>query len=360
MSLSVQSPSTLDLSRAQAQRRTAELESDIAVDPSRFSVLSGDRPTGPLHLGHYLGTLRNRVRLQNLGVPITLVIADYQVLTDRDTLGPVRERVRGLTADYLAAGIDPERAVIFPHSAVPALNQLMLPFLALVTVAELERNPTVKAELQAGAGRPLSSLLLTYPVHQAADILFCGATLVPVGRDQLPHVEQTRVIARRFNQRYGEVFTEPDALLSAAPLILGSDGEKMSKSRNNTVPLGATADETARLFRRFRTDGDPAITFEPDRRPGIANLLTIASTIAGRAPGVIADELGSSGAGRLKQLVIDAVNAELTPLRARRAELLADPGYLDAVLTVGTARTRAVANDTLQRVRQAMGMDYLG
>jgi tryptophanyl-tRNA synthetase len=162
------------------------LEEAIRRHPQRFRVLTGDRPTGPLHLGHYLGTLANRVRLQRAGVEVFLVIADYQVITDRDAVGELTQTVGGLVLDYLAAGIDPAAATIFTHSSVPALNQLLLPFLSLVTVAELERNPTVKAEAAASPGRGLSALLLTYPVHQAADILFCHGNLVPVGKDQLP------------------------------------------------------------------------------------------------------------------------------------------------------------------------------
>ena len=352
-------PTTTDLSFDRARRRSAEIETALVADPTAFRVLTGDRPTGPLHLGHLVGTLRNRVRLQDLGVPVTLVIADYQVLTDRDDPGPLRDRVRGLVADYLAVGIDPQRSTIFPHSEVPALNQLMLPFLSLVTVAELERNPTVKAELEATGSRPLSALLLTYPVHQAADILFCGGTLVPVGRDQLPHLEQTRTIARRFNARYGHTFDEPEALLSDAPLLLGTDGRKMSKSRGNTVPLGASTDEIARTVRRAPTDADPVITYDPVGRPGVAALLTLAGVCSGREPAAIAAEVGGRGAGALKALVITAVDDVLDPIRTRRRELLADPAHLDAVLAVGTAQARGEATGTLARVRAAMGTDYL-
>src|SRR5690349_5287077 len=192
-----------DASLARAAARSAAIEAEIAADPSRFRVLSGDRPTGNLHLGHYFGTLANRVALQRQGVETFIVIADYQVITDREGVGPIGERVRSLVTDYLAVGLDPDRTTIFTHSAVPALHQLMLPFLSLVTDAELRRNPTVKAEHDATGERPMSGLLLTYPVHQAADILFCRANVVPVGKDQLPHVEQARVIARRFDQRYG-------------------------------------------------------------------------------------------------------------------------------------------------------------
>ena len=165
-------------------------------------MLTGDRPTGPLHVGHLFGTLLNRVRLQDLGVEVMVLIADYQTLTDRDAPDTLPADVLGLVADYLAAGLDPDRCTIFAHSQIAALNQLLLPFLSLVSVAEVSRNPTVKEEFGTAGGSPMSALMFTYPVHQAADILFCHANLVPVGKDQLPHVELTRTIARRFNERY--------------------------------------------------------------------------------------------------------------------------------------------------------------
>ena len=157
--------------------------------------------------------------------------------------------------DYLASGIDPDRTTIFVHSAVPALNQLLLPFLSLVSGAELNRNPTVKDETATGQSS-VTGLMLTYPVHQAADILFCKAKLVPVGMDQLPHLETTRLVARRFNERHPwvAVFPEPEAMLSRAPLLLGTDGTKMSKSRGNAIAIRATPDETARLIKGAKTD----------------------------------------------------------------------------------------------------------
>ena len=347
-----------DASFDRIRARSADLEQRIHRAPASFRVLSGDRPTGDLHLGHLLGTLANRVRLQQLGVPLVLVIADYQVIADRDTTGPLRQRVRGLVADYLAAGVDPHRTVIFPHSAVPALNQLMLPFLSLVTDAELRRNPTVKAETTA-TGRPLGALLLTYPVHQAADILFCGGTVVPVGRDQLPHLEIARLIARRFNERYGPIFDEPEPLLSEVPLLLGTDGQKMAKSRGNAVNLSDDEDTTARTIRSARTDSLRRITYEPDRRPEVASLLQLVGALAGRDPADVATELGEAGAVGLKALATETVNEALRPLRSRRAELIADPAHLDEVLIDGTAQANAMAADTLTRVRSAMGMDYL-
>ncbi len=207
--------STSEASLRRSEERSRAIEDQIAKDPSVFRMLTGDRPTGHLHIGHYFGSLANRVRLQDAGVETFVLIADYQVIADRDGTGPIAERVRSLVTDYLAVGIDPARTTIFTHSAVPALNQLMLPFLSLVTDSELYRNPTVKAEHEATGGRPMSGLLLTYPVHQAADILFCKANLVPVGKDQLPHLEQTRVIARRFDERYGRV--DPASRCSRRP-----------------------------------------------------------------------------------------------------------------------------------------------
>ena len=254
----------MDSFTATAQRST-QVADAVARHPERFRVLTGERPTGALHLGHYFGTIRERVRLQEAGVETFLVLADYQVITDRDTTAHVRDNVQGAVLDYLAAGIDPERTTVFTHSSVPALNQLLLPFLSLVTEAELHRNPTVKSELEA-SGRALSGLLLTYPVHQAADILFCKGNLVPVGKDNLPHVEMTRVIARRFNERYGPIFPVPDALVTAAPEVPGLDGRKMSKSYGNAIALSMTADETVAAIRRARTDQDRRITFDPEHR----------------------------------------------------------------------------------------------
>ncbi|MDH6137114.1 tryptophanyl-tRNA synthetase [Kitasatospora sp. MAA4] len=323
-------------------------------------VLTGDRPTGPLHLGHYFGTLQNRVRLQREGADLFVVIADYQVLTDRDVADRLALYVQELVLDYLAVGLDPEHTVIFTHSAVPALHQLLLPFLGLVSVAELQRNPTVKDEIAHSRQVAVSGLMLTYPVHQAADILFCKAQLVPVGQDQLPHLEATRTIARRFNARFGKpgspVFPEPQALLSQAPLLLGTDGGKMSKSRGNAIALGASEDETARLLRGAVTDADRRIAYDPVGRPEVSSLLTLAALCLGSDPQAVAEGIGDAGASRLKAVVTEAVNEYLRPVRARRAELAEDRGYLRDVLARGNARANEVAQATLAEVLEAMGM----
>lgn len=341
-----------------ALRRNAELEAMIAIDASRFTVLTGDRPTGPLHLGHYFGTLANRLRLQQAGSKLFILIADYQVLTDRDVADRLSEHVAGLVADYLAIGVDPEAATIFTHSAVPALNQLMLPFLSLVSVTELQRNPTVKEDIKLSSQARVSGLMLTYPVHQAADILFCKANLVPVGQDQLPHVEVARTVARRFNERYGAFFLVPDALLSAAPNLLGVDGQKMSKSRANSIALSATADETARLLRRAKTDSLHHVSYEPATRPEVSSLVLLAALCQRREPEAVAAAVGTGGAAELKRVVTESVNEFFRPVRARRAELASDPGYLRSVLARGNAAAGAVADRTLAEVARAMGTSY--
>ncbi len=324
-------------------------------------VLTGDRPTGQLHLGHLFGTLENRVRLQNDGVEMFVLVADYQTITDRQSPTTLPADVEELVADYLAVGLDPARTTIFAHSLVPELNQLMLPFLSLVTLPELMRNPTVKDEAATAGMEALNGLMLTYPVHQAADILFCHATLVPVGADQLPHVEQTREIARRFNRRYAPerpLFPEPQAILGNAPTLLGIDGRKMSKSRRNAITLAAGPDETARLLRAARTDAQRTITYDPATRPEVANLLSLTAMCEGGDPHLIATEIGSGGASELKRRVTEAVNEKLAPIRRRRAALIADRGYLRSVLQAGSRHARAVAQHTLAEVTEAMHTAY--
>jgi tryptophanyl-tRNA synthetase len=264
-------------------------------------------------------------------------------------------------ADYLAAGIDPNRSTIFTHSAVPALNELVVPFLSLVSDAELHRNPTVKAEAEA-TGRPPTGLMLTYPVHQAADILFCHANLVPVGLDQLPHLETTRLIARRFNERYANqspLFPDPDALLTATPALAGLDGMKMSKTRGNGIALQATEDQTAATIRRAPTDSERRITYDPIARPAVANLLDFLAAVSGADPYQLADEIGNRGAGRLKQMLTEAINELLRPVRRRRAGLAEDTSYLDSVLDTGNTRARQLADNTLARVHDLLGMTYV-
>lgn len=349
---------------ASVQRSNA-LEEDLRKNPGKYRVLTGDRPTGALHIGHYFGSLLNRVRIQALGTEVYIVIADYQVLTDREGTEQIPTNVQEIVLDYLSAGLDPEngRTFIFCHSHVPALNQLLLPFLTLVSMGELDRNPTVKEEIEAAGLTTVNAGMYTYPVHQAADILFCKGNVVPVGKDQLAHLELTRKIARRFNQRYGKkqaIFPEPEGLLSSAPKILGTDGgQKMSKSRNNSIALHASADETARIIRKATTDAERRITYDPENRPAVSNLLLLIGLCTGESPEAVAERIGDGGGGTLKQELTTVLNDTLAPLRARRAELAKDArAVVRRVLELGNGRANDVANRTLQEVRGAMNMNY--
>jgi tryptophanyl-tRNA synthetase len=317
-------------------------------------VLTGDRPTGGLHLGHYFGTLANRVQLQQQGCELFVVVADYQVITDRDRPENLRQLRASMVLDYLACGIDPDTSTIFSHSALPALNQLLLPFLSLVSTGELDRNPTVKEEIRLSGRAKVSGLMLTYPVHQAADILSCKADLVPVGKDQLPHLELTRSIARRFNERYGPVFGLPEALLGEAGTLLGLDGRKMSKSLGNAIALTDSPDQVAAKIRAARTDSERRISYQPQSRPEVATLLTLAGLCLGMDPHQVAERIGAGGAAELKRVVIDAVNDLLAPIRARRAGF--GPDDAAEILRRGAARAGEIADCTLAEVNAAMKM----
>ena len=340
-----------------SRKRSDEIRADLPIHPEKYTMLTGDRPTGRLHMGHYFGTIRERVALQDMGITTRIIIADYQVITDRDTTEHIQDNVYNMVVDYLACGIDPEKTIIFTHSAVPALNQLMLPFLSLVTEAELLRNPTVKSEMDA-SGHALTGLLLTYPVHQACDILFCKGNIVPVGKDQLPHIEQTRQVARRFNERYGHVFPEPEGVLNDAVEIPGLDGRKMSKSYGNAIALSLTAEETAKLIKKSKTDPERMITYDKENRPGVSALLTTAALCTGRTEVEIAEEIGEAGAGALTKYVTESVNGYLAPIRERRVELAGDMDYIKDVLHEGNRRANEIANATLDEVREAMNMVY--
>ena len=338
-------------------KKSDALKEDLLLHPTKYLMLTGDRPTGRLHLGHYFGTIKERVNLQDQGVPTRVVIADYQVITDRDTTEHIQDNVYNMVIDYLACGLDPEKTLIFTHSAIPALNQLMLPFLSLVTESELHRNPTVKSEMEA-SGHALTGLLLTYPIHQACDILFCKGNVVPVGKDQLPHIEITRQIARRFNDRYGKVFPEPEGLLNDAPEIPGLDGRKMSKSYGNAISLCFTEEETAKLIKKSQTDSERFITYDKENRPGVSALLTTAALCTGRTEEEIAAEIGNDGSGALKKFVTESVNDYLAPIRERRRALEGDLDYVEDVLHEGNKKANLIAEATLNEVREAMNMVY--
>ena len=347
-----------------AKMRSDQIWKDLEKSANNYRVLTGDRPTGALHIGHYFGTLANRVHLQNLGVETFVLIADYQVLTDREKATSPLDTLEGVILDYLSVGLDPldKNTTIFCHSHIPELNQLLLPFLTLVSVQELQRNPTVKEELIASNQEQMSASLLTYPVHQAADILFCKGKLVPVGKDQLPHLEMSRKIARRFNHRYAKkkpLFPIPDALLSEVPMIMGLDGhQKMSKSRNNAVDLRMTAKQTEKLIKSAKTDSERLITYDEENRPEIANLLRLLSLCTDKSPQEWADDIGNGGAGTLKVELSKNLNNFLEPIRERRMAFANQPNLIREVLQSGNEKARTIAKDTLREVTEAMKIDY--
>ncbi len=338
------------------------LEEDLTKNPTKYRVLTGDRPTGRLHIGHYFGSLQNRVRLSKMGVPTMILIADYQVLTDHDAYQEISQNTKQLVIDYLAAGIEPsENVIIYPHSYIPEANQLLVPFLTLVSNAELSRNPTVKEEIQSAGLTNVNAGMYTYPVHQAVDILFCKGNVVPAGKDQLPHVELARTIANRFNKKFcsgkEDVFPLPQVLLSKTPSIMGLDGtQKMSKSRGNAIMLSATEDETAKLIKKAKTDGERHITYDPVNRPEVANLLQLISLCTKESPEKVAERIGEGGGGMLKSELTTALNEELRPLRERRKQLEKEPEYIRQVLTDGVKHAREIAIKTLDEVREVMNM----
>ena len=347
----------------EASKRSQVIWEKIPKYPNRYKILTGERPTGPLHIGHLFGTIANRVHMQDIGATIFIVIADYQILTDRNTADVVDTNVQEMMLDYLASGLDPNtgRTFFFVHSHIPELNQLLLPFMSLVTTAELNRNPTVKEEIKTAGLTCVNALMYTYPIHQAADILFCKGNVVPVGRDQLPHLELTRKIARRFNERFAKkeaIFPIPDALLSDMPLVLGTDGQKMSKSRHNTIMLKMTADETANIIRGAKTDSNRNISYDPQTRPEISNFLQLISMCTGEKITSIADRISGGGSGKLKAELTAAINDYLAPIRERRTHFAQNPDYVTEVLRRGVTTAREEGIKTLKEVRKVMNMDY--
>ena len=324
-------------------------------------MLTGDRPTGPLHVGHLFGTLLNRVRLQDLGVEVMVLIADYQTITDRDapdSCPPTCSAWSRLPRGRHRPGA---RRTIFAHSQVGPLNQFLLPFLSLVSVAELSRNPTVKEEFAATGGRPMSALMFTYPVHQAADILFCHANLVPVGKDQLPHLELTRTIARRFNDRYcagRAVLYRPRRAAQRRPAAARDRRPEDEQEPGQRHRAGRQRGRDGAADPRARTDDQRPISYQPQSRPAVSNLVRIAALCLEPARREVAATVGDGGAAALKRLLTEALNERLRPIRARRREVAADPGYLRQVLADGNERARALADQTLSDVQALMHTRY--
>ena len=326
----------------------------------RKRILTGDRPTGKLHLGHYMGSLLNRVKLQKEGMECFFIIADYQVLTDRLDTKDIEQSIFELLLDYLSVGIDPRESVIFIQSRVPEIAELFVYLSMLVTVSRAERNPTVKEEVKsANLGKQMSVGMLSYPISQAADILLFRPDLVPVGEDQLPHLEQTREIARTFNRVFGKVFPIPEAILSKTPRLLGLDGrQKMSKSRGNAIYLSDPTEVVTHKIKKAVTDSGKEIIFNPYNKPAISNLLTIFSFCSGRSIKALEKTYQGEGYNKFKSDLIQVVNDFLTPFRKKRKEFTANPEFLEKILREGTNKAREEGEKTMKLVRKAMKFHY--
>jgi len=327
----------------------------------RKRILTGDRPTGKLHLGHYVGSLHNRIQLQK-EYDCFFIIADLHMLTtqpQKDKVEQVAQNVREIVLDYLAAGIDPAQSTIFVQSAVPETYELNLLFEMLVNVPRLERVPSLKEMARNANLEVMPFGLLGYPVLQAADILLPRAHLVPVGQDNEAHVELTREIARRFNRLYGEVFPIPD-VLTEGPTLVGTDGHaKMSKSRDNAIFLSDDAETVSRKVsgmytdpKRVRADipgqveGNPVFIYHDAFNPDTEEVNDLEERY----------EQGKVGDVEVKRKLARAINEFLEPLRARRAEYESKPGLVDDILVDGIRRTRGVAQETMDMVYEEMGL----
>jgi tryptophanyl-tRNA synthetase len=335
------------------------------VSRTRRRILTGDRPTGRLHLGHWVGSIANRVRLQD-EYECFFIIADWHTLTTRpekDAIAEVPGNIREMVLDYLACGIDPERSTIFVQSAIPETAELNLIFEMLVSLPRLERLPSIKDMAEAAHLDVLPFGLVGYPVLQAADILLPRADVVPVGKDNVPHVEITREIARRFNYLYGgAVFAEPEPLISETPSLPGVNGmQKMSKSLGNAIMLGDEPDAVRQRVMSMYTDpnrlratdpgtveGNPVFIYHDAFNPNAAEVEELKTRY----------REGRVGDVEVKRLLFAALDAFLAPIRERREELAARPSMVDDILLAGNEVMQREARSTLERVRDAMGMTY--
>jgi len=327
-------------------------------------ILTGDRPTGPLHLGHYAGSLRQRVELQHQHKQF-IIIADAQALTDNaDNPEKICRNILEVALDYLAVGINPAVTTIFVQSLVPELAELTMYYLNLVTVSRLQRNPTVKDEIrQRGFGASIPAGFLAYPVSQAADITAFKADLVPVGEDQLPMIEQTIEIVRSFNRIYNcSVLVEPEALLSSVPRLPGTDGKgKMSKSLGNVISLSDSADMMCQKVKTMYTDPKHLHVEDPgtvEGNPVFAYLDAFDPDKKGLE--AIKDHYRRGGLGDVvvKRRLLEVLSEEIDPIRAKREQFAQDPACVMRILKEGTEAARVVASRTLDEVRKAMRLDY--
>ncbi len=326
-------------------------------------ILTGDRPTGRMHLGHYVGSLKNRVKLQD-EYEQYVMIADVQALTDNfEHPEYVRANIKEVLLDYLAVGIDPKKTTIFIQSLIPEIAELTVYYLNLVTLERVLRNPTVKSEIeQKGFEKSLPAGFAMYPVSQAADITIVNAHLVPVGEDQIPMIEQTREIVRKFNSLYGEVFVEPEALIGDVKRLPGIDGNaKMSKSLDNAIYLSDGKDEVENKVMRMYTDPKRIHPTDPGNPEG--NPIFIYHEAFNPDKGEVEDfkaryKEGKVGDVEIKKALAEVINELLEPMREKRALFEGRDEELEDILKRGTLKTKKAAEELMEKVRQAMKIDY--
>lgn len=322
-------------------------------------VLTGDRPTGPLHLGHYVGSLKTRVELQEK-YDCYFIIADFQVLTDQiEKSSQIPSNIKEIVLDYLSVGIDPKKSTIFVQSQIPEIATLFQIFTMLVTFARVKRNPTVKEEIKASGIKKPSLGFISYPVSQAADILSVRANLVPVGKDQLPHIEQTREIARTFNRMFKKVFPIPEAILSKTPSLPGLDGQKMSKSRQNAIFLKDDPKTVENKIMKAITDPKKIRLHDPGR-PEICNVFKYYQAFFEKKAEEIRPlcKSGKLGCVECKKQLAKMLNEFLEPIRTKRKEFEGRPKIIKEILEEGREKTQKRVRETLDLVEEAMGMNY--
>ena len=322
-------------------------------------ILTGDRPTGPLHLGHLVGSLRNRVRLQD-AYDCFFIIADYQILTDhiKDTEN-TKGNIIEIILDWLSVGMDPGKSTFFIQSQIPQIADLTMYFSMLVTLSRLQRNPTVKDEIKQSGIRHISYGFLGYPISQAADILIVRANLVPVGDDNLPHVEQTREIARTFNGLFGEVLPVPEALVGESARLPGTDGRKMSKSLGNAIFLKDSPMEIKEKVMSAITDPS-RIKATDAGHPDICNIYQYHLAFNQSQSSEIEQSCrqGKIGCVACKKLITQRIIAFLEPIQEKRTHYQDKLSFLKDILEEGNTRTRVEGKKTMSLVREAMHFDY--
>jgi len=345
-----------------AQTQTAGTPQRKTAPGKKGRLLTGDRPTGKLHLGHYVGSLENRLRLQE-EYECFFLMADYHVLTTgADRTREIADNIHDLILDYLGIGIDPAKSTIYLQSLVPEVAVLHLIFSMLTSVPRLQRVPTLKEVMRDLKIETASLGLLSYPVLQAADIMMVRADVVPVGKDQASHLEVTREIARRFNEQYGPVFPEPETLTGRVGTLVGTDGQaKMSKSLNNAIYLSDDAATVTRKVNGMFTDptrihptdpghieGNPVFIYHDAFNPNRAEVEDLKARY----------RKGTVGDVEVKRLLAKAINEFLEPIRERRARFAANPGRLEEIIIEGSRVARREAQETLHLSLEKMGMDY--